>query len=677
MPMERTPTPPAESALPEGAERLDSWKEIAAYLRRDERTVRRWLKIGLPVHRHLHKRKATVFAYKAEIDAWWKNGRHRVEHLEPGERVVRSNVILRLGLIALAGVLVAGATVWWHFMAKSRPGPGALSAAPLVSLPGWVASPTFSPDGNQIAFVWSGEKDEQSDVYVQIIGGGPPLNLTKNSPLGGLCPAWSPDGKQIAFVRQSSEGNDLLIIPALGGPERKLAHLEAQWPFSVMWHPDGKSIAFADRKPPEEPYSVILLSVETRERRRLTAPSEPGVLAGDRTFAFSPDGKRLAFVRFGSRLGSPNTLYVVSLEGGAPRPIFSENVSFGGIAWTADSRDLVFSSDVEGSSKLWRIPASGGVPELLPYGENVSAPAVAPRGNRLAFERHSSDADLGRLSLASQTGPAISASPPANSNRDEAGPQVSPDGRKIAFVSHRSGSGELWVANLDGTDAVQLTSFGSRTVYVGGWSPDGRQIAFSGWGNPPEPAVGIYVVGRDGGTSRRLTPPREEFAGWPTWSRRGNLIYAARRREDGGLEIWKIAIGGGAPSQVTRQGGYRAQESFDGRFLYYTKLEAPGVWRMPVEGGEEVKVFDLPGPWFSGYWTVVSEGMYFLFGTEEKLFEIRFLNLATGKVSRVAAFPGTPDNWEGGFSVSPDRRWIIYSHVSYRRQEILLVENFR
>src|SRR5947209_12331295 len=66
-------------------ESLDSWKEIAAYLKRDERTVRRWEKDGLPVHRHRHKKKATVYAYRPEIDAWWSNG---CSHLEEKEQVL-------------------------------------------------------------------------------------------------------------------------------------------------------------------------------------------------------------------------------------------------------------------------------------------------------------------------------------------------------------------------------------------------------------------------------------------------------------------------------------------------------------------------------------------------------------------------------------------------------------
>src|SRR2546425_11747209 len=60
---------------PPARERLDSWKEIAAYLKRDESTVRRWENEGLPVRRHVHKRKSTGYGYKSEIDVWWNDGR--------------------------------------------------------------------------------------------------------------------------------------------------------------------------------------------------------------------------------------------------------------------------------------------------------------------------------------------------------------------------------------------------------------------------------------------------------------------------------------------------------------------------------------------------------------------------------------------------------------------------
>ena len=83
------------------SERLDSWKAIAAYLKRDESTVRRWEKEGLPVHRHMHVKKASVYAYSSEIDSWWNEGRAR-----PASR-------RRLAwLLAISSTLLAASVGW-------------------------------------------------------------------------------------------------------------------------------------------------------------------------------------------------------------------------------------------------------------------------------------------------------------------------------------------------------------------------------------------------------------------------------------------------------------------------------------------------------------------------------------------------------------------------------------
>src|SRR6266478_5873176 len=95
-----------EALEPPTSERLDSWKEIASYLKRDESTVRRWEKEGLPVHRHTHKRKATVYAHKSEIDAWWNDGRARLEIIEtPAPRRRRTTAWWAAGLLLLAAGL--------------------------------------------------------------------------------------------------------------------------------------------------------------------------------------------------------------------------------------------------------------------------------------------------------------------------------------------------------------------------------------------------------------------------------------------------------------------------------------------------------------------------------------------------------------------------------------------
>src|SRR2546422_3595896 len=95
----KPPLPPASPETP-ASERVDSWKEIASYLKRDERTVRRWEKEGLPIHRHMHKKRATVYAYKSEIDIWWRNGRSRLESAEAAAAGRRRFTWLFAGLLA-------------------------------------------------------------------------------------------------------------------------------------------------------------------------------------------------------------------------------------------------------------------------------------------------------------------------------------------------------------------------------------------------------------------------------------------------------------------------------------------------------------------------------------------------------------------------------------------------
>ena len=118
MPSEITDLPehPAE---PTPGDRLDSWKEIAAYLKHSERTVRRWQEEGLPVHRHAHKKRAGVYAYKPELDGWWNNGHARLEELERAQTAQSRPRLLWLAAPGLALILSIGALYFtrtriWH-----------------------------------------------------------------------------------------------------------------------------------------------------------------------------------------------------------------------------------------------------------------------------------------------------------------------------------------------------------------------------------------------------------------------------------------------------------------------------------------------------------------------------------------------------------------------------------
>ena len=129
--------------------------------------------------------------------------------------------------------------------------------------------------------------------------------------------------------------------------------------------------------------------------------------------------------------------------------------------------------------------------------------------------------------------------------------------------------------------------------------------------------------------------------------------------------------------QVTQHGGVAASESSDGKFIYYAKFSDPGIWRMPVEGGEESLVLDQLEPGFWGNWAMLDQGIYFVSLDAKRNPTIKFFNIATGRVTQVAApkklpYPGNP-----GLAVSPDGRWLLYAQVDQAISDIMLVENFR
>ena len=173
-----------------------------------------------------------------------------------------------------------------------------MRTSPLTSLPGQERYPSFSPDGNQIAFAWDGGNRDNQDIYIKVVGAGVPLRLTTH-PAADQKPVWSSDGRHIAFVRSSEEGSGIFVIPALGGPERKIGSFipEHEWAAGPSWSPDGRTLALSESQA-QGPFSIVLLSMDSLEKRKLTSP--PFGILGDCAPAISPDGRTVAFNRGGA-----------------------------------------------------------------------------------------------------------------------------------------------------------------------------------------------------------------------------------------------------------------------------------------------------------------------------------------------------------------------------------------
>jgi Tol biopolymer transport system component len=258
----------------------------------------------------------------------------------------------------------------------------------------------------------------------------------------------------------------------------------------------------------------------------------------------------------------------------------------------------------------------------------------------------------------------------------DANPQFSPDGKRVAFSSSRSGGIEIWIANADGTRPLQLTSLditGSPR-----WSPDGSRLAFD---SISEGNADVYVVDVAGGPPRRLTTnPAEDVV--PGWSADGRWLYFTSNR-GGDRQIWKMPADQPDAEKeavpVTREGGFYALESPDATFVYYAKERAleTRIWRVPIDGGQETQALEaaLAG-W--GNLAVTSKGLYFVHHKEapapEGSWVVMLLPAGEEEPREVVELPRFPTLGGPGLSVSPDGHWILAGQIGIDSDLMLVRE---
>src|SRR5262249_40129709 len=294
--------------------------------------------------------------------------------------------------IAVTGVSI-GAAGWLIRPDTAQP---AYDVIPLTTFSGIEYQPALSPDSKQLAFVWAGEPAGAPGVYVKLVGGAPPLRI---SPPGkaSAAPCWSPDGTRIAYIRNEANERLTLIAPALGGPERRIAHFVGG-SGTIDWSPNGKWIA-ATIQPPSGTPSIHLISVESGESHLVAAAPKN---ASDMNPRFSPDGKEIAFVR--STNPFSNTILRVGLRpdgtgSGEPQEVGSGSWFALFIAWSADSRSLIVPALIASNIQYWRIAAHGNRAERLPLqfpDDSEGRAVVSVRGNRMATTIFSSQMGIGR-----------------------------------------------------------------------------------------------------------------------------------------------------------------------------------------------------------------------------------------------------------------------------------------
>ena len=590
---------------------------------------------------------------------------------KPPARKILPAAIWVAALVSFTGML------WFGLRYNSRTArPIQLRVHPLTSQDGWEGSPALSPDGDAVAFTWTAALDAPKQIYVKRLSSSAIVRLTgleREGDPGSL--VWSPDGKQIAFKRWDSEPG-IYTIPSAGGSEKKITKLASGDLTSCLdWSPDGTELAFSDEEPGLSRLELYLLNLKTAKKRKLTSP--PASVRGDWDPKFSPDGRTIAFKRVsGFWL---DDLYTIPLTGGTPKRITTWQRGIWGHAWSSGGKTLVVSSQANGTVfQIIRFPLGNSEQQehLTLAATDAITPATGRRANRIAWVNQTEDLNIYRIDT---TGAGKPQKLIASVLRDRDA-RYSSNGR-IAFISDRSGTYEIWVSDGDGGGQTRVGTLENAAIGELDWSPDGTQLAFSASGSS-KPQI-FLIACQAGGL--KCAPPRQFTSddsshSAPEWSRNGRFLYFTSDRT-GRNEIWRKPLTGGPPVQVTRSGGYASQESADGQWLYFSQWDGEVIWRIPGSESPQRDHHVLPkmvvGPPYRvrpASWALTSEDVFFVDrGANPRSAAIRAYHFSSGKIRTILGQMLT-DRPQVDLSVSPDRRWLIYTRLDRFSGNIMVTE---
>ena len=428
----------------------------------------------------------------------------------------------------------------------------------------------------------------------------------------------------------------------------------------LSWTADGKALIVVDACKPA--CRLAQVNVQSGETQVVTDP--PPNSDGDDSPAVSPDGKRLVYRR---QMGTDAKRWEripLPVDGKSTAEVLTEAgpvSSPASIAWMPNGRALILAGG-EGGQMMHRLDLETMRSQPVSGTDSGVRPSIS-RDGKLVFLRLVVDRNVWRLKVGSHGRMERLIA----SDRQDLHAVYSPDGKRVAFLSDRGGTQQVWVADSDGTNAVSLTTDAVMPA-APRWSPDGKWVAFAA---RPGGNVDIYATPASGGAVKRLTQHPGEDAS-ARYSRDGRWIYFASNRT-GRREVWrKAADGTGEEMRITRNGGWVSRESKDGQWLYYTKFGmGPGVFRMKLPAGEEEKVIEADP---ESAWALENDALYF---ADAGFDGYRKWDPATRKVSVAVKTGFRPFRGPGGLSVSPDGEWLLIWKVDANISEILMLEGVR
>ena len=670
--------PPPKRELTERC--LDSWKEIAAYLNRDVTTVQRWEKReGMPVHRHLHDKRGSVYAYSAELDQWT----HSRKPFPPAEKdLVEKNGEVSvaparklpfsrpwkfiLPSLALASAVAACGLLWMQRTDRFWHNP--IADAQFQAVTDWGGreqAAAVSRDGQFVAFL--SDRDGQMDVWVTQVGSGQFHNLTHGSAAELENPSirtlgFSPDGSLVTYwVRKpsSSHGTDIGIwaVPTLGGEPHPYLEGAAEYD----WSSDGQRLTY-HTPGAGDPLFVSTGNQQSGDRPIFTAPAG----LHNHFPLWSPDQKFIYFVH-----GSPPDkldIWRVPAKGGVPERITSNNTQVS-YPVLLDRRTLLYlATNPDGSGpSLYSMDVEHRIPHRLTTDlERYTSLAASGDGRRLVVTLSSPQTSLWRIRLDAVQGVASTPTPITLTTSSGFRPRLGTD--CLFYLSANGTSESIW--KLDHGAPTELWR-GLGVSIIGGpaISADGGSLAFSVRQNGRSL---LYVMQADG-TNPRVVADSFDLQGDPAWAPDGKSLLTAAA-DQGVPHLFRIQLGGGSPVRFISESALDPAWAPDGSFVLFSgpdigaafsvQAAAPDgssytLTRLTLTRGARHLAF-LPG----------KSALVVLRG-EIQHKNLWLVDLVTGAERQLAELP--PDFDIRDFDLSPDGREAVLERVQ-DRSEVELVK---
>ncbi|HEX6323349.1 MAG TPA: hypothetical protein VFZ36_06455 [Vicinamibacterales bacterium] len=588
---------------------LESWKEIAAHLKRDATTVRRWEKSrGLPVHRHLHESRSSVFAYRSELDAWWA-GRSPAQKAADTALTPGRPGALRLAALA-AALLLSIATSGDRIVRSIEP---AAQAQGLTARQLWAGSAVDTtgdvmPGGKLISFVdW-----ETGDLAVRDVAAGSSRRITGKGTWAdsfefALYSAFSPDARQLAYAWFTKDLTfELRTMPVEGGAARTLFSAGVVGNLQPAgWTPDGAHVLTVLTRR-DNTNQIALISTADGAARVLKSLDWRAPLAP----ALSDDGRFVAFDLQPNPVSPQRDIFAVSVDGARETPLVQHPANDYLPAWTPDGSSIVFLSDRSGNVDLWIMPVANGIAagpaRLLRPGMGRVSSMTFDRDGSLYYSVASGMSDVFVATIDIDAGMVIDQPAPLSSTfvGSNSGAEWSPDGTRIAYLSRRLPSppsarnSSIVVRSIaEGTERVLTVDL--TAVRRPRWSPDGKRLLM--FAQDAKGQRAIYTVDAETGAASLLFGLEgEPYTPAPVWSADGKSVFYTYLT-NGEFVLRMRDLASGHEKVVARTNALGLVPSPDGKWIAYTD---PGTGKpaeshlvvSPIDGGTPRRIVTLKAP---------------------------------------------------------------------------------